>query len=127
VSSENPLLQKAYKEVLDDHKAHELLHTKYENRRLILQDDFILNAAEGEKKLSLTICFGRGCFSRGAQGLYTSVMQYIHDADLKENTEFKARFCAEKCAKGPVLMVNDEVLENCTYQKAVEAIELALI
>jgi len=127
VSSENPLLQKLYSEDLDDHKAHRLLHTTYENRRLIKQDDFILSDAMEEKKLSLTICFGRSCYKRGAQALYRDLMQYVRDADLYEQTEFNARFCAKKCEKGPVLEVNGQLIEGCTYQKAIEAIEMTLI
>ena len=127
VSSENPLLQKLYEESIDEHKAHEILHTTFENRRLLKQDDFVLSTAEEDKKLTLTICFGRTCYKKGAQQLYGDVMRYIRDAELEEQTEFKARFCAKKCEKGPVMQVNDEVLENCTYQKVIEAIELALI
>ena len=126
VSSDNPLLQKSYSEDLDEEKAHKLLHTTYENRRLIKQDDFILSKAEGEQKLSLTICFGRSCFLNGAQQLYSMLMKYIREASLDNNTEFKARFCAEKCAKGPVLEVNGEHIEQCTFEKAVETIGKAL-
>jgi len=126
VSSENPLLQKLYSEDLDEHKAHELLHTKYENRRRITQDDFVLTPAEKEQKLSLTICFGRSCFLHGAQDLYRDLMSYIRDAGLDSHTEFKANFCEKKCSKGPVLDVNGKRLEACTYQNAVDAIRAAL-
>jgi NADH-quinone oxidoreductase subunit G len=127
VSSENPFLQNFFHECNDKQKEHELLHTTYENRRLLKRDDFILNAAGEDKKLSLMICFGRSCFQRGAQELYISLMKYIRDAGLYEYTEFKARFCAKMCGRGPILQVNGETLEFCTYQKAVEAIESALV
>ena len=126
-SDENPFLQKRYEETLDEHKIHQLLHTKYENRRLISQDDFILSTAGDDKKLSLTICFGRACFKRGTTELYMELMQYIRDAELEEQTEFKARFCGKSCDKGPLLEVNGKRVESCTYQKAIEAIEMALI
>jgi len=126
VSSENPILQKLYSEYLDDHKAHELLHTGFESRRRFQQDDFVLSKAEGEQKLGLTICFGRSCFLNGAQDLYSKLMAYLNETGLNANTEFKARFCAEKCGKGPVLEVNGTLLERCTIEKAVEAIEAAL-
>jgi len=125
-SNENPFLQKLYEDSLGKIKAHELLHTTFENRRVIEQDDFILSPAEKEKKLSLTICFGRSCFRRGAQDLYSGLMTYIRDKKLDKNTEFKAKFCQKKCQKGPVLEVNGEILEECTYEKAVKAIKAAL-
>jgi len=127
VSSENPFIQQFFSESTDKHREHELLHTSYENRRLLKRDDFIINPAGEDKKLSLTICFGRTCFERGAQELYLSLMKYIRDAELEEHTEFKARFCSKMCERGPVLEVNGETLEHCTYQKAIEAIEMALV
>ena len=125
-SNENPFLQKRYDET-NDERIHEMLHTKYNNRRLIKRDDFVLNAAGEEKKLSLTICFGRSCFMRGAQALYMEVMKYIREAELDGYTEFSAKFCAKRCGKGPILIVNGEVIEKCTFQKAVKAIEGALV
>ena len=127
VSSENPFLQKFYDELSDVQMEHKLLHTSFENRRLLKRDDFIISPAGEDKKLSLTICFGRSCFQRGAQELYLDLMRYIRDADLEGQTEFKARFCAKKCERGPILEVNGETLEHCTYQKAIEAIEMALV
>ena len=126
VSSENPFLQNFLNGLPDEHREHELLHTSFENRRLLKRDDFVLSAAGEDKKLSLMICFGRSCFVRGAQELYINIMNYIRDAGLDEHTEFKAKFCAKMCGKGPVLQVNGETLECCTYQKAIEAIEMAL-
>jgi len=125
-SNENPFLQQFYKEVLNEHSAHELMHTSFDSRRLIKRDDFVLNAATEDVKLRLTICFGRSCFSQGAQELYGKIMNHIRDGGLEANTEFKARFCATKCGKGPVLMVNDVSVEYCTFDKAVEAIGEAL-
>ena len=124
-SNENPLLQKAYSEVLDDHKAHELLHTSYQNRRPIEQDDLVLSPAVEEKKLDLTICLGRSCFLNGAQELYGQVMNFLRDSGFDKATEFTAKFCASKCTKGPVLFVNDEAIENCTLDKAAAAIKAA--
>ncbi|MCL2391707.1 MAG: [FeFe] hydrogenase, group A [Oscillospiraceae bacterium] len=125
-SGENPVVKKLYDEDFDEHKIHELLHTKYGNRRLIKEDDFVLSTPTAETKLNLTICFGRSCFTKGAQALYGNLMKYIRDNGLEANTEFKARFCATKCGKGPVLLVNDQLIEHCTLEKAVEAIGVVL-
>ena len=126
VSSENPFLQKVYSEVLDEHRTHELLHTTFENRRLIQRDEFVLNAAAEDKLLSMTICFGRSCYNRGAQDIYSGLMEYIRGAGLDARTEFKARFCEKVCGKGPILEVNGVRLENCTLEKAAEAIDTVL-
>jgi NADH-quinone oxidoreductase subunit G len=126
VSSENPYLQQIYAEGLGHQKAHELLHTGYENRRRITQEDFILGESSGEKVLSLEICFGTSCFLRGAQALYKDLMQYIRENKLEDKIEFKANFCGKQCKKGPVLHVNGKSLERCTFDDAKTEIQRVL-
>ena len=126
ISNENPYLQKIYDEELDDHKAHELLHTGYETRQRIEQEDIILNEVSGEKKLSLKICFGTSCFLRGAQELYSQMMEYIRENNLDQQTEFTASFCGKLCKKGPVMEINGHSIEHCTLDKAVAEINKVL-
>jgi len=124
-SNENPFLQKLYDEELDEHTAHEMLHTEFSNRRLIKQDDFVLNPATEDVKLSITICFGRSCFARGAQDMYGKLIEYIRDSGYEANTQILARFCATHCGKGPVILINDQMIEHCTFEMAVVAINTA--
>ena len=126
VSSENPYLKQLRNETLDHKKAHKLLHTAYENRRRILQDDIIINKVLDEKKLAITICFGTSCFLRGAQTLYTQLMEYLASNNLIGKTEFAATFCGKLCKKGPVLSVNGKSFEHCTLEMAVAEIERTL-
>jgi NADH-quinone oxidoreductase subunit G len=125
-SSQNPYLQQIYAESLSPEKAHALLHTGFENRRRITQEDFMLGEAHGDKKLSLEICFGTSCFLRGAQALYRDVMNYIRENNLEETTDFKATFCGKHCKKGPVLNVNGKILEHCTFEAAKAEIQQTL-
>ncbi|MDR1537292.1 MAG: [FeFe] hydrogenase, group A [Clostridiales bacterium] len=128
MSAENPYLQQIYHEDLTPEKAHELLHTGYENRRRITQDDFVLSAATetAGSKLSLNICFGTSCFIRGAQTLYTQLMDYIRDKGLESQTEFTASFCGKQCKMGPVMVINGKTLDHCTTELAVSEIEQVL-
>ncbi|MDR2524665.1 MAG: [FeFe] hydrogenase, group A [Oscillospiraceae bacterium] len=124
-SNENPYLQQIYADRLDAHKAHTLLHTGYENRKRILQEDFVLSGGV-DKTLSLSICFGTSCYLRGAQELYNHVMQYLRENNLEQSVEFKANFCGKLCKKGPVLEVNGKPMEHCTPEMAVAEIEKQL-
>ncbi|MDR1001068.1 MAG: [FeFe] hydrogenase, group A [Clostridiales bacterium] len=127
VSSQNPYLQKIYAQNLDEHKTHQLLHTEYENRKRIDQDDFVLSEAKVDKILTLEICFGTSCFLRGAQSLYKDLMEYIRNNGLEKATEFKANFCGKQCKKGPVLRVNGKSIEHCTFERAKELIESVIV
>lgn len=123
---ENPYIKELYETRLTHEKAHELLHTEYSNRKRIHSEDVSLSETEGEKNLNLNICFGTSCFLRGAQQLYTDLIDYIREEDLEKDTEFKASFCTERCKKGPVLKVNGKAIEQCTLDKAVEEIKKAV-
>ncbi|MDD4583761.1 MAG: iron hydrogenase small subunit, partial [Eubacteriales bacterium] len=122
-AQENPYIQEMYDGPLTEKKAHTLLHTDYKNRKRIDGEDIILSEAEGDKKLKLTICFGTSCFLRGAQDLYIKLMDYLRAEGIEADTEFKASFCRERCKKGPVLIINEKVLEHCTFEKAVTEIK----
>ena len=122
-SQENPYLQKIYKEDLNVHTSHTLLHTAYKNRKRISGEEIVLSNQERTAKLHLNICFGTSCFIRGAQDLYTKLMEYVKSRGISDVTEFKVSFCSEQCEKGPNLSVNGKNIERCTIEKAIVAIE----
>lgn len=126
VSNQNPYLQKMYHEDISAPKAHTLLHTKFENRKRITSEDLVLIEAPEGKEVSLSICLGTSCFIRGSQELYTQVMEYLRENKLTDRVEFKATFCGKRCKKGPVMEINGKSIEQCTFEKAVAAINSAL-
>jgi NADH-quinone oxidoreductase subunit G len=126
VSSENPYLQQIYATYLTDEKAHALLHTKYENRQRIKNEEINIGTTSNENALSLDICFGTSCFLRGAQALYRDLMEHIRKNNLEEQINFKATFCGKHCKQGPVLIVNGKTLKQCTFDMAVSEISAAL-
>ncbi len=123
-SQDNPHLRKLYDEHLVGHRAHDLLHTHYKNRKRIDNEDIQLSEAEpvGDA-LPVTVCFGTSCFLRGAQKLYTALTEHVASHGLNARVTFKATFCQERCQKGPVLMVGDETITHCTLAKATAALE----
>jgi NADH-quinone oxidoreductase subunit G len=126
-SNENPYLQKMYAQDLNEHKIHDLLHTGYINRKRIDHEDVLLSDAEDNKPININICFGTSCYVRGAQRLYNQLMAYLKDNNLMEQTAISAAFCTEKCESGPVLKVNNTVLEHCTIEKAIEEINQVMV
>jgi len=125
-SEQNPYLQETYAKDLTEEKAHEILHTRYKNRRRISGEDIVLLDVKDEKKLELNICFGTSCFLRGAQDLYKKLMEYVREKEIGDVTNFRVSFCGEQCRKGPVLHVNGKMIEHCTFEDAVRAIEKVL-
>ena len=125
-SEQNPYVNKLYSEDLsDEHKAHELFHTGYGSRRRMKADSLVLNEAEN-KKVEISICFGTSCLVHGAEALYDRICKYLEGNDIVAKTEVKAHFCTERCTRGPVVIVNGEVIEHATYELVTAAIEKAL-
>jgi len=109
--------------VPNSNKAHELLHTHYHARSRIKSDriEEPVQTADTDK-LPVSICFGTGCFIRGSQKLLTQLTQFISQNKLDDRVSLGATFCFEKCDRGPVVKIGDELITHCTRLKAVEAL-----
>jgi NADH-quinone oxidoreductase subunit G len=129
-SQENPYVAELYKVSLDapgSPKAHSLLHTHYKARKRIIKEGVSLSGACAKPRLEVSICFGSSCFLRGAQMLLQDILKYIRSGDLDNRIEIKASFCFEKCDKGPMVRVGEEVIEHSTFDKVRVAIEKYLV
>ena len=84
-SQENPCIAELYENTLTEpgsQAAHNLLHTRYQTRKRIESDGVALSAPAPQKKLDISVCFGTGCYLRGAQKLLKEITGYIEDSGL---------------------------------------------
>ena len=126
-SHDNPYVNELYTSFLGDvggHKAHELLHTGYKSRKRITDEGMSFGASTGEPGVEVNVCFGTGCFLKGAQKLLRDILEYIGENNLKDKVNVSASFCFETCEKGPVIRIGDTIIEGCTIEKASHAIEM---
>ncbi|HQA00483.1 MAG TPA: [FeFe] hydrogenase, group A, partial [Phycisphaerae bacterium] len=68
---ENHFVTELYETKLGEvggHAAHRLLHTSYQSRRRIADEDLSLTSS-GQAKLTVSVCVGTNCIVRGAQDL----------------------------------------------------------
>ena len=131
-SQDNPYVAELYTTYLGDvggHKAHELLHTTYKSRKRIADAGMALSSSDGNHSVEVNVCFGTGCFLKGAQGLLREILEYINSNGLEDRVNVGASFCFETCGGGPVIRVGETMIEACTPEKAAQAItrEVALI
>ncbi len=133
-SQDNPYIKELYKMSLGEiggPKAHELLHTHYHGRKRIT-DQLITIRDTDQPKIEVCVCVGTNCFVKGSQELLKSLMHYVTDNKLEDVVGFegqedmvdvKATFCFERCDRGPVLRINDKILEQATFEKAREMLD----
>ncbi len=125
-SQENPYIVELYKTTLDkpgSDKAHHLLHTHYKARKRIFKEGVTLSGASDRKRLEVSICFGTSCFLRGSQVLLHDILEYIKAKDINSRIEVQASFCFEKCDKGPMVRVGEEVIDHASFEKVCGVIE----
>ncbi len=116
----NPQLQECYNNCLQhagSKKAHELLHTHYRSRKRIEGSEISLSATNDQKPVELQVCVGTSCFLRGSQHILQQVMTEYKKAGLADRLDIKATFCHERCNRGPVVRVDGDIIEKCTYDK----------
>jgi len=125
-SQDNPYITELYKNVLGEiggHKAHSLLHTSYHMRKRITDEDMTLTDLSDVHGVEVNVCFGTGCFLKGSQKLLHRILEHLKTHNMSASVNVSASFCYEKCDRGPVIRVGETVIEGCTFEKAIEAIE----
>jgi len=128
-SQENPYVAELYNSTLGEpnsHKAHELLHTEYRNRKRIADEQIRLIGSKSEEKLCVNFCVGTSCYLKGAQNLLHRVINYVESSDLKDRVQINATFCMENCDEGPSVTVGEEVVKHANFKLVCDKIESAV-
>jgi len=124
-SQDNPYIQELYKSLLIEpgsNKAHKLLHTKYKNRKRILETELSFISSGDSQKLEIKVCVGTNCYLKNSQKLISRLFKYIDEKGLKNAVDVSATFCMEKCGEGPNVLVGGEHIPQCTFEKAIEVL-----
>jgi len=128
-AQENPYIIETYEKVLGDvggHKAHHLLHTKYQSRRRVSDKGMPLMTGEGVDKLQIKVCVGTNCHLKGSQKILKALSSDIESRGLADAVDIQATFCFEKCGEAPNVMIGDQLISRCTFEKAREVLEQQL-
>jgi NADH-quinone oxidoreductase subunit G len=128
-SQENLQVTEMYQKYLGEiggRKAHQLLHTHYQNRRRIADERLVFGDGPEGGKLKVSVCAGTNCFLKGSQEVIRDVLQCVDDEQLQDQVEVSASFCFEKCDHGPTVRVDGQQIQNCTGQKACAAMRECL-
>jgi NADH-quinone oxidoreductase subunit G len=129
-SQDNPFITKCYQECLGEvggEKAHHLLHTHYQNRRRMNGKELPLSEGPAEKKITVRVCAGTGCFVRGSQKLLHELLSHVEEHSLQNIVDVRANFCSEHCSRGPTVMIGEKTILQCTFDLAREALREALV
>lgn len=67
--------------------------------------------------LSIKICLGSSCFSRGNNVNVEVIKKFLSDKGLEAEVSFSGQLCEDMCGRGPVVMINGKVYEEVNLSK----------
>lgn len=125
-SQENPFVTACYQKYLGEpngHKAHELLHTHYQNRRRITGESMPLSDGVTGQKTQVRVCVGTSCFLRGSQQVLQSLLEHVEEENLFDKVAITGSFCFEQCGKGPNVAIGSQHACGCSAEEAKRLID----
>ncbi|OLN24711.1 Periplasmic [Fe] hydrogenase large subunit [Desulfovibrio sp. DV] len=106
------------------HKAHDLLHTHYQSRRRVSDETLVLLSGDPtQTKVRVRVCLGTSCHLRGAQDILTGMLTHIVEQGLAHAVDVRASFCFEQCASGPTVEMDGEIMNHCTLESVLAALD----
>jgi NADH-quinone oxidoreductase subunit G len=105
------------------HKAHELLHTRYNKRRRIEEETISLVTGKSLERLVVGVCVGTSCHIRGSNVLLRKLIQHVQETGAQPYVDINASFCYERCDRGPTVSIGARVFERCTFEIARDMVD----
>ncbi len=70
--------------------------------------------SEKNNKITISICMGSSCYSRGNNRIIEALKKFIEEQKLENKILIHGHLCEEKCDKGPILQINNQQYSNLT-------------
>ncbi len=130
-SQENYFVQDAYAKHLGDvggHKAHDQLHTHYQNRNHLFEAKMTVHRAESRKDaVEVTVTIGAQSRHSKNKDLLEKLSRYIIQKGYERRVDLNASFRAVDCkASHGRVAIGDKVFAECDYEIAIKALDEAL-
>ncbi len=66
------------------------------------------------EKVSIVICLGSSCFSRGNRETLEVIKEYLKEKNVEDRVAFKGQLCSGSCNMGPVVWIDGKKYEGVT-------------
>jgi NADH:ubiquinone oxidoreductase subunit E len=78
------------------------------------------------RRSEIHICLGSSCFSRGNKEVVAFIKGYLKKNHFEDKVIFKGARCYGHCSNGPVLVINDRIIENINMSQIEKILEQEL-
>lgn len=72
--------------------------------------------------ITVEICMGSSCYSRGNSKSLELVEAYIGEKQLADRIKLSGKLCLESCSEGPNIIVNGNVHKKCEPECVIDLI-----
>ena len=76
-----------------------------------------------ETKTEIALCLGSACFARGNNQTRKIIEDYLKINGLWGKVAFHGGRCYDHCQQGPVLKINDRIIERVNEQNIIEILD----
>lgn len=76
--------------------------------------------------ITITICMGSSCFSRGNAETAAFIQQYVAENKLQDRVTVRGCLCEGECRNGPNIRVDNTLYENVSGDMAIDIIKRQL-
>lgn len=76
--------------------------------------------------ITITICMGSSCFSRGNAETAAFIQQYVTENKLQDRVTVRGCLCEGECRNGPNIRVGNTLYENVSGDMAIDIIKRQL-
>ncbi len=74
------------------------------------------------KKVTLELCMGSSCFSRGNSRTLELIESFIEENNNSEYVSVKGHLCLNRCSSGPIIKINGKDYENINPECVIDLI-----
>ena len=65
-----------------------------------------------KNNLTIEICMGSSCFSRGNRLSLPIIQSMLENEDLEANIKITGCLCSENCSRGPIMVINGKMYDK---------------
>ena len=76
--------------------------------------------------MTVEICLGSSCYSRGNRKTLEILEQFVEEAGLRDEVGLKGRLCLDRCSCGPHVVVDGERIDLVAPEGVTEVIKQRL-
>lgn len=66
--------------------------------------------------MKISICVGSACHLKGSHEVITRLQELIKEHRLEDKIELMASFCLGNCANGVSMLINGDLVQNCSKE-----------